>query len=320
MATYWIEAGPETIVGAFDRDIPPLLTIDSGDTVVYSTLDDAGWLEPPRRDGQPRRQHVMRDPAWEAGHPLCGPVAIRGAEPGMTLAIQIGEIVPGSFGYSSGGGWTESVMERRLGIADREVVLDWEIDREALTARNQFGWEVTLRPFMGVMGMPPAEPGRHATQPPRPTGGNLDFKELVSGSTLYLPIAVPGGLFLVGDGHAVQGDGEISATGIECPMERVELTFELLPDLRLTTPRARNQDGWFTLGIAPDLDEAAAVATEEMIRLLGECYGMDAYHAFAMASLAVDLRITQNVNPARGVHAFLAHEAIRMSGGTPPAG
>src|SRR5258708_28174351 len=101
---------------------------------------------------------------------------------------------------------------------------------------------------MGVRGMPPADPAQHTTQPPRVTGGNLDCKELVAGSTLYLPIAVPGGLFSVGDGHAAQGDGEVCVTAIECPMERVELTFELEPDLHLTTPRAHTPACWITFG------------------------------------------------------------------------
>src|SRR5438105_11776630 len=119
------------------------------------------------------------------------------------------------------------------------------------------GRRIALRPFMGVMGMPPDEPGVHSTTPPRPTGGNIDCKELVAGSTLFLPIAVPGGLFSVGDGHGVQGDGEVCTTAIECPMERVELGFRLRDDIHLRYPRAHTPAGWITLGFDRDLDEAA---------------------------------------------------------------
>jgi acetamidase/formamidase len=158
---------------------------------------------------------------------------------------------------------------------------------------------------MGVLGMPPAEPGRHPTAPPRPTGGNLDCKELTAGSTLYLPIAVPGGLFSVGDGHAVQGDGEVCVTAIECPMERVRLSFELRPDLRLPAPRAYTPAGWLTFGLHADLNEAAYLAVEGMLEWLAEQHGLERAQALALASLAVDLRITQIVNGVRGVHARL---------------
>ena len=176
---------------------------------------------------------------------------------------------------------------------------------------DQYGHAVRLRPFMGVLGMPPAEAGWHRTAPPRPCGGNLDCKELIAGSTLYLPIAVPLGLFSVGDGHAAQGDGEVSGTAIECPMERVRLTFDLLPDLRLTTPRAETPAGWLTLGMATDLHEAAMIALDAMVDLLGERLGLVRREALALASVAVDLHVTQLVNGGvLGVHALLPHGAI----------
>jgi acetamidase/formamidase len=186
---------------------------------------------------------------------------------------------------------------------------------------NQYGHTVELRPFMGVMGMPPDAPGLHSTVPPRVTGGNLDCKELVSGSTLYLPIAVPGGLFSVGDGHARQGDGEVSVTAIECPMERVDLTFALLPELHLATPRAHTPAGWLTFGIHEDLDEAALIALAAMIDLLVERHGLSRHQALGLASVVVDLRITQMVNGVRGVHALLPHDAFGTSAATrlPPS-
>src|SRR5207247_9765369 len=128
------------------------------------------------------------------------------------------------------GGWS-SPSNDRLGVSDRPgIVHAWTLDAETMTGRNHHGHTISLRPFMGILGMPPDEPGRHSTSPPRIWGGNLDCKELVAGSTLYLPIPVAGALFSVGDGHAAQGDGEVSGTAIECPMDRVELTFRVRED------------------------------------------------------------------------------------------
>jgi acetamidase/formamidase len=166
---------------------------------------------------------------------------------------------------------------------------------------------------MGVMGMPTNEPGILSTPPPRHTGGNLDCKELIAGTTLYLPIEVAGGLFSVGDGHALQGDGEVSVTAIECSMERVELTFTLLEDFPIQTPHAKTEEGWLTMGVHEDLNEAMFLALEAMITLIQNQHGMDKQEALALASLLVDLRITQIVNGVQGVHAILPHSAIKIA-------
>jgi len=181
----------------------------------------------------------------------------------------------------------------------------YTLDAETMTGANQHGHVVALRPFLGVMGMPPAAPGRHSTTPPRRCGGNLDCRELVTGSTLYLPIEVDGALFSCGDGHAAQGDGEVSGTAIECPMDRAELTFRLREDLPPGTPIARTPAGWVTMGLDEDLDAAAIVALEAMLALLGRERGLSRLDALAVATLQVDLRITQMVNEVRGVHALL---------------
>ena len=153
----------------------------------------------------------------------------------MTLEVEIQEVRVGTWGWTAAG-WPAPI-NHRLGMGDGDEILYlWALDADRLTGRNQHGHEIALRPFMGVMGMPPAEAGMHSTGPPRPTGGNLDCKELTAGSALFLPVAVAGGLFSVGDGHAAQGDGEVCGTAIECPMERVTLTFRLRDDLRIATP------------------------------------------------------------------------------------
>jgi acetamidase/formamidase len=228
----------------------------------------------------------------------------------MTLAVRIDALQVGGWGTTMAGGWSNAWNER-LGVTDKGVFHIWTFNHEAQTARNQHGHTVTLRPFMGVYGMPPAASGVHTTIPPRRTGGNIDCKELIVGTTLYLPIEVEGGLFSVGDGHAVQGDGEISVTAIECPMDRVDLTFDLLDDMPLSTPIARTPTAWITLGFHEDVDEAVVIALDAMLALLKRLHGLERLDALALASLTVDFRITQMVNNVRGVHAVLPHGAIR---------
>lgn len=315
MTVHRIEPERRTLHGHFSRDIPPALTIDSGDTVTFRTLD-AGWgLEPPSStDRDAMRKHFEpRHEKLDAGHALCGPIEVRGAEPGMTLEVQIDSIRPGTFGMTWVGGWSTPINDR-LGISEEGTTLLWTLDPDAMRGRNNLGHVIPLHPFMGVMGMPPPELGVHATAPPRFCGGNIDCKELVAGSTLYLPITVPGGLFSVGDGHGAQGDGEVCGTAIECPMESVQLTFRLNRDLNITTARANTPAGWITFGFHEDLDEAMMVALEAMLGLMGEMFGLERLAALAMASLLVDMRITQVVNGVQGVHALLPHGALRMEG------
>ena len=225
----------------------------------------------------------------------------------MTLGIHVDTLRPGPWGFTAVGGWPHRV-NNRLGVNTSGTYLLWTLDAGSMTGVNQHGHRVALHPFMGIMGMPPAEPGLHSTVPPRATGGNLDCKALVAGSTLYLPIAVAGGLFSTGDGHARQGDGEVCVTAIECPME-VTLTFTLHHDMPLTAPRARTPEGWVTFGLHEDLNEAALLALEEMVGLLMSRDGLSRHAAFGLASVLADLRVTQMVNGVCGVHAVLPHDA-----------
>jgi acetamidase/formamidase len=279
--------------------------------VRFRTLDAAWGLETPATQAlADRHKFEPRVKGLDDGHALCGPIAIKGAKPGMTLEVSIDRIVPGTYGWTVAGGW-ESEINKRLGVAEDGTLLVWTLDAEKMVGRDQFGHEVALRPFMGVMGMPPDEPGILPTAPPRVTGGNIDCKELVAGTTLYLPIAVEGGLFSVGDGHGLQADGEVSGTAIECPMEEVDLTFRLHEDLHIETPRAHTPEGWITFGFDEDLDEATMIALEGMLRLIEEKHGIKRPANLGLASLLVDMRITQIVNGVRGVHAVLPHGAIR---------
>jgi acetamidase/formamidase len=305
-----IPAERASLHGHFSRDLPPVLTIDPGDTVRFQCLDANWGLEPYNGVDIHRRTFEGRDPVLDDGHALTGPVDIRGAKPSMTLAIRINALQVGAWGTTMAGGWPNPWNER-LGITQQGVIHVWTFNHEAQTARNQHGHSVAIRPFMGVMGMPPAEPGIHSTIPPRRTGGNIDCKELVAGSTLYLPVEVEGGLFSVGDGHAAQGDGEISITAIECPVDWVDLTFDLLDDWPLDMPIAHTPAGWVTMGFHTDLDEALVIALEGMLSLLKRLHGLERLDALALASVTVNFHVTQVVNQARGVHAILPHGAIR---------
>lgn len=300
-----LEPNERTARDAFSASFDPVLTIQSGDTVRYRHVLDAAWL-----DGTGTTS-PLTETVSHNGHALVGPIAIEGAKPGMVLAVHVGEIITAPKGWNIGGGPGLELWQK-LGteLPERPPRTWWEINRETMTATNPTGQTVRVAPFMGVMGMPPGPEGSHPTPPPRFTGGNIDCKLLTAGSTLYLPIAVEGGLFSTGDGHAAQGDGEVSLTAIECSIEQVDLTFTLLPDMHLSTPRALTSEGKITLGFHEDLDEATYIALNAMLDWLIELYGFTRQDALSLASVAVDMRITQIVNGVKGVHALLPDGAV----------
>lgn len=313
--THQIDLALENLHGYFSPDRAPILTIDPGDSIIASTIE-AGWrVQPFAGGGGAEYNAEPRFPGYDAethgkGHAMIGPVAVRGAKPGMTLVVRINQVTPTFWGNCLAGGWAGSV-NKRYGIEDQGIIQPWTLDTDAMIGRNQLGHSVKLRPFLGVMGMPPPTPGRHITSPPRLWGGNLDCKELIPGTTLYLPIPVEGALFSFGDGHAVQGDGEVSITAIECGMEHVDLTLDLRDDFPITTPHARSEEAWITLGFGDTLDDATYAALEPMFALIQKFHKVERLDAIALASLTVDLRITQIVNHVVGVHAVLPHGAIR---------
>lgn len=188
----------------------------------------------------------------------------------------------------------------QLGI-DGYAFIPWQLDALQGVATSPWSHQLRLRPFLGIIGVAPAAPGIHSTMPPRTTGGNLDCKELVAGSTLYLPIEVSGALLSFGDGHAVQGDGEVGGTAIECGMARVALTIRVREDLQMSWPQADTPAGWLTFGLHQDLTEAMLIALNGMLDVMMSRLKIDRAQALALASLTVDLRITQIVNDV-GVH------------------
>jgi acetamidase/formamidase len=171
------------------------------------------------------------------------------------------------------------------------------------------GRQVRLAPFLGVLGMPPAEAGVHSTIPPRPCGGNIDCKDLVAGTTLFLPISVDRALFSAGDGHAAQGDGEISGTAIECPVD-AQVTIDVRTDFPIQWPVARTRGSWLTFGFHENLEEAAGIAIAGMLDLMQREHGLTRDDALALGSVVVDLRVTQIANKTLGVHAVLDDGAL----------
>ncbi|MGB1252684.1 MAG: acetamidase/formamidase family protein [Candidatus Promineifilaceae bacterium] len=310
MATHHLPLNRDTLHGAFSAEFPPALTVNSGDTVTFQTLDARWFIEPPIEEQIDPVLFEPRDPVLDSGHALCGPIAVRGAKPGMMLEIVFNEIRPASWGWVyAGGGYP--AHNPRLGVdANKRILHRWELDVDKMIGRNQHGHQVALNPFMGVIGMPPAPTGIYRTTPPYLSGGNIDCKELVVGSRLFLPIMADGGLLSVGDGHAIQGDGEVNGVAIECPMAHGSMTLTLHEKALLTTPYAHTPAGWVTFGFNHDLNVATEFALSKMLDLMMQIHNLTRHDAYALASLVVDMRVTQIVNQVKGVHAIMSHDAF----------
>ena len=309
MAIYSLETKRETLHGTLDKHIPPVLTIQSGDTVVFRTLEgDWRWDKPPLPASSSGRTFVERRMPGDRGHALCGPIYVEGARPGMTLKVSVERVVPYTWGWSRVGDGDPDHMAR-LGFSGEEHFLLWDLDVERRVCRSNAGHIVPMRPFMGVLTVTPDGDKPARTHLPGPHGGNLDCKEVVAGSALYLPVLVDGALFSTGDGHARQGDGELGCTAIECPMREVRLTFELLRQpfemLACDAP-----SGWITFGFHEDLTRASYEALENMARLMERLYGFSRKEALDLSGAVVDMHVTQIVNGVRGAHAILPHDAL----------
>lgn len=297
---------------SFSKHYSPILTVQSGDTIQVST-PDIKWGYSPSPD-QPKQLLSSREQEDQPLHPMIGPIKIEGAKPGMVLEIRTNDLQPGWYG-TNWAGKLPSWQNEKLQLLDSErVQLDWKLNGRQMTGSCVIGekeFRVGLSPFLGLMGNAPSEDGVFSTKPPRSVGGNIDCKELVRGSSLFLPIEVDGAMFSLGDGHALQGDGESSGTAIECPMDFVDVTLILHEEWTLEMPRANTPAGWIAFGFDEDLNEAAAIALNGIVELMQEFYAISKTEATALASVAVDLHITQVVNGVKGVHAILPHGVIR---------
>ncbi|HEX6525823.1 MAG TPA: acetamidase/formamidase family protein [Streptosporangiaceae bacterium] len=301
MTTYELDPVAGTTRDVFCRDHPAVLTVDPGDTVLVRSLDASGHLAPQRFPGQDQPKMFSEG----RGHCLTGPIEVRGAQPGSMLALRLRALRPGDWGWTVAAA-RDTPVTRRLGLADGPPSwLLWDLDPDAGTGTADTGFTRSLAPFLGVMGVAPAEPGEHSTIPPRAgSGGNIDCRELVAGATLYLPVAVPGALLYLGDGHAAQGDGEVGGTAIECPMT-TEAVIDLALDRPLDTIHAEAPAGRITFGFDSDLNGAMGDALDAMITWMELLSGLGRASVLALASTSVDLRITQVANQVWGVHAVL---------------
>jgi acetamidase/formamidase len=305
--THRLGASSATTTDVFDAAIPPRLIVAPGDTLIVESLDARGYLEPQTVPGE-ARPRMFGD---RRGLCLAGPIGVHSALPGQVLAVEILSMRPGPWGWTLAAAF-DNRLTRRLGVAEGPPAwLLWEIDADAATAVDHLGHKVALSPFLGAIGLPPVQPGPHSTLPPRAEGGgNIDCRELVAGSTLYLPVTVPDALLCLGDGHAAQGDGEVGGSAIECPMT-TEVRLHLVNDPPVPGIHATTPAGLVTFGFDPDLNIAMGDAVDAMVGWMQQVYDLDKPTALALASVVVRLRVTQVANDVWGVHAMLPKAAVR---------
>jgi acetamidase/formamidase len=306
MTLHHLDPAPDTCRwGLFDARFPPVLTIESGDTVVIRTVSGGPAMMPPPESGfvvDDRLRRIHAELPQGPGHILTGPVAIAGAEPGDMLEVRIEAVeLMQDWGYCG--------FRPLRGTLPRDFSSPFlshiPINRTSRTCRMSYGAELPLAPFFGVMGVaPPPSFGALSSIEPREHGGNLDNKELVAGSVLFLPVWAPGALFSTGDGHGVQGDGEVCINALETDLSG-RFTFLLHKKAGLRFPRAETPTHFISMGLHEDLDEAMRMALRNMIAFICGRSALSREQAYQFCSLAVDFRVTQTVNGEKGVHGML---------------
>ena len=302
-----LPATPETVAwGHYDPSSPPVLRVRSGDIVDIGTLItnsperlEAAGVAPDEIEPALRQVYEEVTDRGPGGHILTGPIFVEGAEPGDVLEVRILSVeLPIDYGYNGCSGFVRDLCEN-----PRTRIL--RFDRERMTSDFGSGVTVPLRPFFGSMGVaPPPDSGRVSSTPPGKHAGNIDNRELVAGTSLFIPVHVPGALFEAGDGHAAQGDGEVDQTAIETSL-RGRLQLLVHKGHPLKWPRAETPTHYIVMGFDPDLTEATRIAVREMASFLQEEKGLSQGEAYRLASLAADLRITELVDENVGVHMMI---------------
>ncbi len=312
-SVHTLRAGPVTVAfGHYDPAKPGVLRIRPGDIVDVTTMltnSPRGLarmgLATERVQPELRAIYDSVTDRGPGGHILTGPIHVEGAEPGDVLEVRILSVeLALDYGYNGCSGFVRELCdaERRSRII--------EIDRERRQAEIAPGIVVPLRPFFGSMGVaPPPDSGRVSSNPPGKHAGNMDNKELVAGTTVYIPIHVAGALFEVGDGHAAQGDGEVNQTGLETSL-RGRLQFFVHRGAALEWPRAETPTHHILMGFDPDLTRATGIAVREAVRFLQERAGLSSGEAYSVVSMACDLRITELVDGNVGVHVMVAKSLL----------
>jgi acetamidase/formamidase len=317
-----LPATPTTVAyGYYWSEKAPAIRINSGDVVEVETMltNTPTGLErigvKPEDVPQNLRDIVREDTGslrGPGGHILTGPIYVEGADSGDVLEVRIQAItLPIPYGYNGCSGYMRELCEVRGSTLIR-------MDREKMTAEIVPGIVVPLRPFFGSIGVAPAPAlGRVSSNPPSRHAGNLDNKELVAGTTLYIPIFVKGALLQLGDGHAAQGDGEVDQTGLETNLKgRIQVVVR--KDMKLEWPRAETPTHWITMGTDTSLVVATKTAIREMVVFLQQTQGISQTDAYKAASMAADLRITQLVDGNVGVHMMIAKSYLKRAGGSVP--
>jgi acetamidase/formamidase len=306
--THRLEATPDTVAyGYYWSEARPALRVASGDVIDVDTLltnSPAGLQRAGVPDEKIQRSlkmivaEVTGDRRGPGGHILTGPVYVEGAAPGDTLEVKVLAIdFAIDYGYNGCSGFIPENCDRTAGM---KII---RLDGRAMTAEFEPGIVIPLHPFFGSMGVAPApDLGRVSSNPPGRHAGNLDNRELGVGSTLFIPVFVPGALFEIGDGHAAQGDGEVDQTAIETSLRgRLQLTVR--KDLKLTWPRAETASDYISMAADPDLTTATKLAVQEMVDFLAATRGLSKHRAYQLVSIAGNVAITQLVDkPNVGVH------------------
>jgi acetamidase/formamidase len=308
--TYYLNPTPQTVHwGHFNASIPAVLQVESGDEVVIDTF--SGGMSEVADPSLFRPEHrliVDTVPQIMGPHILTGPVHVKGAEPGDTLEVRILDIE-----LTTDWGWNiirplKGALPEDFPNLSRRVI---PIDRQSNMARLPWGIDVPLRPFFGIIGVaPPPAYGLVSSVEPREYGGNIDNKEFIPGTSLFLPVFVPGANLSVGDGHAVQGDGEVCLTALEtCLKGRFQV---IVHKQSLNFPRAITPTHYISMGMDVDLDDAAKQALRNMIKWLTEIKPWTAEEAYVFCSLACDLHVTQLVDGNKGIHAMVSRSVIGL--------
>src|SRR4030088_2510741 len=307
---YSLKPTPKTIAwGYYDATTPPVLRVKSGDTVEIQTLITSS---PKRLEGAglpaDQVEQSLRDiydqvkDKGPGGHILTGPIYIENAQPGDVLEVRILKIrlaIPYAYNaFGAGRGYIPDDFP----YSKMKII---PLDETRMIARFAPGIDIPLHPFFGSMGnAPPESAGRFNSAPPWIMGGNMDNKDLVAGTTLYLPVHAPGALFEVGDGHAGQGDGEVDITAIETSLIGT-FQFIVRKDVHLKWPRAATPTHYITMGLNDDLNACATLAVREMIDFLVTEKHLSRDDAYMLSSVAADLHITELVDGNKGVHMMI---------------
>jgi acetamidase/formamidase len=304
--THTLKASPETVhTGFFDATIPPVLTIDSGDTVVLST---SMLMDGQLRCGMTLEELIAKRQTYidrkMGPHTLTGPIFVNGAEPGDVLEVRIKKLIPINCGVNY-----HFPARMNIGGLPEDFAVGqfktFQLDVQKMEATFAPGIVIPLKPFLGVMGVAPRPGEKMPAAVPDYFGANMDIKELVAGSTLYLPVSAKGGLFSTGDAHAVQGDGEVNVTAIETAMDEAVFQFVVRKDMKLERPMVETDTHWITTGFHKDLNEAVKIALRGAIQFISKTKGLTPDDAYALCSLAVDLRVSQIVDGNKGIHAMI---------------